>query len=177
MLATYVTRRHTKDLHLSTSNKQTLRLCNVPKSGRTQLDNIHNIANLVALCSICHFAFDSKEWTFLPKDMATWVQDAKAKPERDFVQESNSRRTIEFRRWRLKNDPDSKASCDDHFKSTVTNEPFKIQPGEGGVVILGNGGIDAIPTNKTDKDLTKAIEEYEELKKIWMRYDNPCSKQ
>ncbi|KAI9772873.1 MAG: hypothetical protein M1840_008755 [Geoglossum simile] len=28
------------------------------KSSRTQLDNIHNVRNLVALCSICHLAFD-----------------------------------------------------------------------------------------------------------------------
>jgi hypothetical protein len=52
------------------------------KFGRTQLDNIHDTANLMALCKICHFAFDNKEWTFLPADITTWLQEAKAEVER-----------------------------------------------------------------------------------------------
>jgi hypothetical protein len=48
------------------------------KFGRTQLDNIHDTANLMALCKICHFAYDSDEWTFLPADITTWLQEAKA---------------------------------------------------------------------------------------------------
>jgi hypothetical protein len=147
------------------------------KSGRIQLDNIHDIANLVALCSICHFAFDLKEWTFLPEDMVTWVQDAEAEPERDFVQEINSRRTIKFRRWRLENDPDSEASRDDHFISAFTNVPIKIWPGEVGAVILSNIAILATPETEADKDLIEAIEEYDKLRKIWLHYKRPCSKQ
>ena len=76
------------------------------------------------------------------------VQDAEAEPERDFIQDINSQRNIEFKRWRLKNDPESKASQDAHYVSAikVTNEPIKTWPGEVGAVVLGNGSILTTPT-------------------------------
>lgn len=43
------------------------------KQGRLQMSNIHSISNLIALCSVCHYAFDSEEWTFLPECMSAWV--------------------------------------------------------------------------------------------------------
>lgn len=43
------------------------------KCGRLQLSNIRNAVNLIALCSVCHFALDAKKWTFLPNDMTTWL--------------------------------------------------------------------------------------------------------
>jgi len=147
------------------------------KSGRIQVDNIHNIANLVALCSICHFAFDKEEWAFLPKDMAAWVQDAEAPHERDFVLELNSQRNIKFQRWRLVVDPDSEAERDNHFKSAFTNEPIKEWSGEVGLVILANANILGTAPDKTNKDLHKAIDDYHKLLKIWLDYENPCSKQ
>src|SRR5438045_3750008 len=60
------------------------------KSGRTQLNNIHDTRNLLALCKICHFAFDNKEWTFLPADMTTWIQDAKGEVEGDDAEGDNA---------------------------------------------------------------------------------------
>src|SRR5271169_2433319 len=114
------------------------------KSGRTLLDNIHDDANLIALCKICHFAFDNKEWTFLPTDMTTWLQEAKAEVEgeaeiggeaeidgeaevdgeagidEDFILRCNAQRDVEFRRWRLIDDPDSEASRDESYASAFT---------------------------------------------------------
>jgi hypothetical protein len=145
------------------------------KSGRTQLANIHDRKNLVAFCSICHLAFDDKEWTFLPTDMAAWLQDAKAEPERDFIREINSQRDIEFRRWRLKNDSESEASKDEHYVSAFTNEPIKAWPGEVGAVILGNPAIVGIPT--TEADIIEAIRLYRKLNEIWMEYNILCSEQ
>ncbi|KAL2058401.1 hypothetical protein ABVK25_001129 [Lepraria finkii] len=49
--------------------------------GRTQLHNIHDRDNLVALCSICHFALDSDEWTFIPEDTKNWIQRIEATPQ------------------------------------------------------------------------------------------------
>jgi HNH endonuclease len=83
------------------------------KFGRTQLKNIYDTANLMALCKICHFAFDNKEWTFLPTDITTWLQEAKAEVEReaevdgeaeidgDFILRCNARRDVEIRIQRL----------------------------------------------------------------------------
>src|SRR3954447_13302143 len=89
------------------------------KFGRTQLENIHDTANLMALCKICHFAFDNKEWTFLPTDIKTWLQEAKAGVDGeaevggDCILRWNAQRDVEFRRWRLIGDPDSEASQDE----------------------------------------------------------------
>src|SRR5438477_9240690 len=93
------------------------------KAGRTQLDNIHDIENLVGICKICHFAFDQKKWNFFPTDIATWLNDIKSEPEDDHIQRFNSLRNIEYRRWRLQNDPDSEASQDEYFNAAFTNEP------------------------------------------------------
>src|ERR1700722_8583037 len=107
------------------------------KFGHTQLKNIHDTANLMALCKICHSAFDNKEWTFLPTDITTWLQEAKAEVERgaevdgeaeidgDFILRCNAQRDVEFRRWRLTNDPNSEASRDGSYASAFTDQPIK----------------------------------------------------
>ena len=134
------------------------------KFGRTQLDNIHDTANLMALCKICHFAFDNKEWTFLPADITTWLQEAKAEVEReaevdrDFVLRCNVQRDVEFRRWRLIYNPDSEASRDESYASAFTDEPIKGWLGEPGVAILGNAAISGTPTFPgMDEELTNAL--------------------
>jgi hypothetical protein len=162
------------------------------KFGRTQLDNIHDTANLMALCKICHFAFDNKEWTFLPADITTWLQEAKAEVDGeaevdreaeadgeseidgDFIPRRNAQRDIEFRRWRLINDPDSEASRDESYASAFTDEPIKRWSGEPGVVILGNAAIPMIPM--IDAELRNTLDTYMELLRIWVYYNRPCSK-
>lgn len=141
--------------------------------GRTQLNNIHDRANLVALCNICHLAFDRNEWTFLPQELTTWIQAAKADPEKDLIRGWNSKRDIVFQRWRLMDDPESEASSDEHFVSSFTNEPLKVWPGEVGAVVLRNTSILSTP----NVDLENLIGEFGKLNKIWMRYKNPCSTQ
>ncbi|KAI9764379.1 MAG: hypothetical protein M1840_008517 [Geoglossum simile] len=146
------------------------------KSSRTQLDNIHSVRNLVPLCSICHLAFDQEEWTFLPKDMAAWVQDAKAKPEGDSILEYNAQEDMEFRRWRLQIDPDSEAGQDSHYVSAFTDRPIQTWQGEAGVLILRNVAILETPrTPEMDVELKEALDIYNELKEIWMLFDKPCS--
>jgi hypothetical protein len=147
------------------------------KASRTQIDNVHSVRNLVALCSICHLAFDREEWTFLPKDMATWVQDAKAEPRRDSILKYNAQQNIECQRWRLQNDPDSKASQDRYYVSAFTDRPIKIWQGEPGVLVLRNTAILETPlTLGVDMELEKALDTYDELRKIWMRFNTPCLK-
>ncbi|KAH0556774.1 hypothetical protein GP486_005437 [Trichoglossum hirsutum] len=146
------------------------------KSSRTQLDNIHSVRNLVPLCSICHHAFDQEEWTFLPKDMAALVQDAKAKPEGDPILEYNAQEDMEFRRWRLQIDPDSEAGQDSHYVSAFTDRPIQMWRGEVGVLILRNAAILETPkTQEMDVKLKKALDIYHELMKIWTSFDKPCS--
>lgn len=147
------------------------------KFGHTQLENIHDTANLVALCKICHFAFDNKEWTFLPTDITTWLQEAKAEIDGDFILRCNARRDVEFRRWRLIDDPDSETSQDEFYKSAFTDEPIKRWLGEPGVTILGNAAISGTPLLPgTDKELRNALNAYTELSGIWCDYNRPCSK-
>jgi HNH endonuclease len=159
---------------LPQASHQRIHFLNNHKSGRTQLSNIHDAANLMALCKICHYAFGSGEWTFLPRDLATWVQAAEADPEKNFIPEWNSKRDIVFRRYRLVDDPDSEASRDKHFKSAFTNELFKVWPGEIGVAILGNQILTnlALPDELEDVD-----KEFTKLREIWKRYKSPCSNQ
>jgi hypothetical protein len=147
------------------------------KFGRTQLDNIHNTANLMALCKICHFAFDNKEWTFLPTDITTWLQDAKAEVDGDFILRCNAQRDVEFRRWRLIEDPDSEASRDAPYASAFTGEPIKRWLGEPAVAILGNAAISGTPTFPgMDEELRNTLNTYSELLWIWVKYKRPCSK-
>lgn len=82
---------------------------------RTLLTNVHDKSNLLALCHICHFAFDGDEWSFYPEDMASWVDELKANPELQFTY--NARRDINFRRVLLQPDPDSKAYGDQYYRS------------------------------------------------------------
>lgn len=145
------------------------------KSGRTQLSNIHDKANLIALCEVCRTAFDQKEWTFLPQEMSTWLRDAKADPKEDYIQHWNGRRDIQFRRWRLLPDPDSVAFKDEHFKSAFTNYPVKKWAGEVGAVILTNINLCGMTAEELDEDLVKALEEYDELREMWISYKSPCS--
>ncbi|KAI9776169.1 MAG: hypothetical protein M1839_000585 [Geoglossum umbratile] len=147
------------------------------KSGRTQLDNIHGIRNLIALCSICHLAFDQEQWTFLPKDIAAWVQEAKVKPEGGSVLEHNAEQDMEFRRWRLQIDPDSEAAQDRHYISAFTDRPIQRWQGEPGALILRNIAILETPlTPETDVELKEALDIYDELRKIWTHSSNPCLK-
>ena len=73
--------------------------------------------------------------------MSTWLRDAKAKPEIDFISQWNSQRDIKFRPWRLLVDPRSEASNDKDFESAFTNNPAKIWPGEVGAVMLSNANL------------------------------------
>jgi hypothetical protein len=137
----------------------------------------------MALCKICHFDFDNKEWTFLPADITTWLQEAKAEVDGeaeidgDFILRCNARRDVEFRRWRLKDDPESEASQDGSYTSAFTNEPIKRLTGEPGVVILGNAGIFETPLFPgMDEEFTNALDTYTELLGIWRKYNRPCSK-
>ena len=85
--------------------------------GRIQISNIHDSSNLLALCSICHFAFDAKQWTFLPDDLRKWVDMLKSDPESDHIRNWNSNRDVTFRRWRLVGAADWESSKDDAYVS------------------------------------------------------------
>ena len=142
------------------------------KFGRIQLHNIHDRGNLVALCSICHFAFDGDEWTFIPEDTTNWTQRIEATPQ--IIQEYNSQRNIVFRRLLLASDPDSKAFQDNHYKSAFTDHPTKIWPGELGVVIVRP--LIWSPLEPT-AELRKTLDDFGALQKLWLAYKSPCSEE
>ena len=142
------------------------------KFGRIQLHNIHDRGNLVALCSICHFAFDSDEWTFIPEDTTNWIRRIEAAPQ--IIQEYNSQRSIVFRRLLLAPDPDSKAFQDTHYKSAFTDNPTRIWPGEPGVVIVRPPPA---PPPAPTAELRETLYDFAALQKIWLAYKSPCSEE
>lgn len=71
----------------------------------------------------------------------------------------------------------SEASGVEDFNSAFTNTPTKIWPGEVEVVILSNSKLHLLAIETTDKRFAKAIEEYQELSKIWAFYKHSCSNQ
>ncbi|MCJ1271521.1 hypothetical protein MMC22_011423 [Lobaria immixta] len=147
------------------------------KSGGIQISNIHDVANLMALCSICHDAFDTDEWTFLPEEMSIWLRDAEADPKEDYIKRWNSRRDLKFHRWRLRSNPESKAFRDHQYQSAFTKYPVKEWKGEVGAVILANNRLGTLSTRNIDKDLAKAVEEWGQLRTMWVSCEIPCSKE
>ena len=138
--------------------------------GRIQVHNIHDGGNLVALCSICHFAFDNDEWTFIPEDTKNWIERIEAAPQ--IIREYNSQRSIVFRRLLLAPDPDSKAFQDTHYKSAFTDNPTKTWPGEPGVVIVRPP---TAPPPRPTAELRDTLNNFGALQQIWLAYERPCS--
>lgn len=139
------------------------------KLGRIQLNNIHDRGNLVALCSICHFAFDNDEWTFIPKDVTSWKEKIQITPH--LIQEYNSQRNIAFRRLLLTPDPDSKAFQDDYYKSAFINSPIKIWPGDPGAIIVRPPPA---PPPEPSTELQVTLDDFGALQKLWLAYKSPC---
>ena len=142
------------------------------KLGHIQLHNIHDRGNLIALCSICHFAYQYNQWTFFPEDTTNWRQRVEATPQ--IIPEYNSQRNIVFRRLLLCPDPDSKAFQDNHYKSAFTDNPTKIWSGEPGVVVLRS-----IPLNppSTTAELKKTLHDFRVLQSLWVEYESQCSEE
>ena len=139
--------------------------------GQIQLHNIHDPGNLVALCSICHFAFDSDEWTFIPEDTTDWVQRIEATPQT--ILEYNSQRNIVYRRLLLTPDPDSKAFQDAHYKSAFTHNPTKMWSGEPGAIMVRP--LFPFPPKPT-AELRKTLVNFKALQELWSTYTGSCSK-
>ncbi|KAL9103962.1 MAG: hypothetical protein Q9163_001024, partial [Psora crenata] len=139
------------------------------KSGRIQLYNIHDPKNLVALCSICHFAFDKNEWTFIPEDTTIWTQRIEATPQ--IIQEYNAQRTVVFRRLLLDPDTESPAFQDTYYKSAFTNSPTKIWSGEPGTLIVRPL---TLPSIYSTPELRKTLRDFIALQDLWLEYENPC---
>ncbi|KAK0510879.1 hypothetical protein JMJ35_006431 [Cladonia borealis] len=139
------------------------------KLGRIQLHNIHDRGNLLALCSICHWAFDCNHWTFIPEDTEHWRQRIELRPQ--IIQEYNSQRNIVYRRLLLVPDPYSEAFRDTYYKSAFTDKPTKVWPGEPGVVIMRP--VPAYPQTPT-AELRKTLGEFAALKELWLEYKGLC---
>lgn len=130
------------------------------KRNRLQMANIDNTANLIALCLVCHHAFNLAEWTFLPDDMSAWIQAANVEPGKNFIPIWNSQRDIKYRPWQLALDLLSQASQDKNFNSTFTNNPLKRWRGEVGALILSRSYLWAIDVENPTTSLVKALQEY-----------------
>lgn len=140
------------------------------KFGRIQIDNIHDKRNLVALCSICHFAFDWDEWTFIPEDATEWIHRIESAPQ--IIQEYNSQKNVVFRRLLLVPDPDSKAFQDTHYRSAFTDNPTRIWSGEPGVVVVRQTPL--FLSQSTAK-LQETLDNFNVLQSLWFAYQSSCS--
>jgi hypothetical protein len=143
------------------------------RAGRTSLANIHDPSNLVALCKLCHSAFNNFEWTFFPDDMNALIAEVEGGG--NFVEAINSRHDVLFRRWGLLTSSDFEASNDPHFLSAFTNEPTKIWTGEVGAVVIRNSPT--LQSPQVDPEIANALGQYSHLNNIWMRYNSPCSRE
>jgi hypothetical protein len=85
------------------------------ENGHILLFNIHDKANLVALCSFCHFAFDNDEWMIIPEETTTWRQRIEATPQT--VEEYRSQKNILYQQLLLDPHARSTASEDTHYAS------------------------------------------------------------
>ena len=139
------------------------------KYGQIKLHNIHDQGNLVALCSICHFAFDSDEWAFIPEEMTEWIQEITTTPK--IIQELNTRRNVVYRRLLLAPDPDSRAFNDEHYRSAFTNNPTKIWSGEPGVLITR-----PLPRSPPvlDKEARQFFADLSTLHILWTGFESTC---
>ena len=126
--------------------------------GRLQMSNIHSTVNLIALCSVCHYAFDAEEWTFLPVGMSEWIQAANAEPEKNFIPIWNAQRNIQYRPWRLM--VDTQASNDWDFNLASTNNPLKTWTGELGALILSLDHLHSIKFRNPSTGPAEAIQEF-----------------
>lgn len=142
------------------------------KYGRTQLVNIHDRANLVVLCTLCHFAFDNDEWCFLPEQMTIWIQEVQANPRK--ILEYNARRDVSFQRLLLQPDPYSKAHRDIHYRAAFSERPVQKWAGEAGVTVLRNFGIFGLSRDNMDENVRKAVDTFKELQGIWSTSRSPC---
>lgn len=142
------------------------------EESRIQTHNIHDRANLVALCSICHFAYDNDEWTFIPEETTVWTQSLRTSLQD--IKEYNSRRDVIFRRVLLSRDRYSKAFEDAHYVSAFIKTPIKIWPGESGLVIMRPPF--SFPP-KITAELRKTLDDFEILQKLWRDFQDPCFKE
>ncbi|MCJ1349814.1 hypothetical protein MMC31_008055 [Peltigera leucophlebia] len=92
--------------------------------------------------------------------MSAWVQALNAEPEKTFIPTWNSQRDIQYRPWRLLEDPLSEASRDKDFNSAFTNNPLKTW----------KAGVENPST-----DLLEAIEEFRKLSLLCISYKGSCS--
>ena len=130
---------------------------------------------MLALCQICHVAFDQNQWCFLPEHLTAWLQDIKASPER--IPRYNALKDVKWKRFLLQYNPQSIAFQDAHFRAAFSDMPVKHWPGEAGSLIIRNAIITSVSWDALEPETTNAMLDYHSLYMIWMRYKSPCSLQ
>ncbi|MCJ1468070.1 hypothetical protein MMC07_006696 [Pseudocyphellaria aurata] len=143
--------------------------------GYIQMDRIHDRANLVALCSICHEAFDTNEWTLIPEDISSWIENIEANPEAaaQIIEGYKSQRDTVFRRFCIITAPFTAAINDIHYKSAFTNNPTKMWPGEPGSAIL-RPLYTTLGNNSTE--FKETLNGLRKLQDLWIQHQRPCLK-
>ncbi len=123
------------------------------------------------MCALCHFAYDSGEWIFVPEEAAAWSQSIKAAP--DVITKYRNKRTVLHRRILLDEEPidPSLAFQDPHFRSAFDKAPTKYWAGEPGLVIVRDYPTPVDPSPA----LEEVLETFQELKKLWFKYESQGS--
>lgn len=107
--------------------------------------------------------------------MSTWLRDAKAEPEKDFIRQWNSQQEVQYQPWQILVDPLSEAFQDKDFNAAFTNNHTKIWPGEVGIVIICNSKLAV--TGSKDEEFAKAVALWRKLSQIQASYKRPCFNQ
>lgn len=140
------------------------------KLGRIQTHNIHDRHNLVALCSICHFAFDNDEWTLIPEDIAVWLNTIKSEPQS--IQRYNGQRDVVYRRLLLdQSSRDTTASQDHDFKSAFIETPLKVCPCEAGLLFVRQMFHEPADPSA---EVEEMVDQFIASRYIWRKVNLPC---
>jgi hypothetical protein len=135
--------------------------------GRILAHNIHDRDNLIALCTICHFAYDNDEWIIISEHITTWRQRLEATPR--LVNEYRSQKGMLYRRLLLAPAGASTASGDPHYASAFVNRPTKEWGGEPGVLM-----VRPLDPREADAALEKAVDDFQVVRTLWRRFVSPC---
>lgn len=123
----------------------------------------------MALCSVCHWAYDAGEWVFVPNDMAEWKVEVVARPR--IIFEYNEKKDIVYRRVLLIADPDTAAFYDEAYQSAFSTHATMGWSGEVGVVMLR-----PLPDNpyNASPEVKRSWNDFKAIRDLWGDYEDQC---
>ena len=122
----------------------------------------------MALCMLCHFAFDNNEWGFLPNEASAWNEAIAANPAKIF--EYNQLTSVLYRRIMYQPDRESLAFRNAHCRAAFRDVPVKVWTGEASITVMGNH----FPGAVTPQIGRLAFQSFKRLIDTWEDFVGEC---